>query len=148
MLNRTIFQTFLRFAFLSGMGWVCDFVTFVILVEGSNTSAFVANIISSYVGVTFVYLTSLRFVFNKMTHNHAWFLSIYWSFQLISILIYSGILKEVVDVLVRQDLIALVQSYGEIIGKIVVTPFNLLTNFLFMKFLTKYMKDGEVRTNA
>lgn len=40
------------------------------------------------------------------------------------------------------ELQAAIISNTEIAAKIIVTPFNLVTNFLFMKFLTRYMRNA------
>lgn len=142
--------TFLRFAFLSGIGWLCDFGTYALLVEMADFKAATANFISSYVGVTFVYFTALRFAFSKVTHNHRLFLSLYWVYQFASIVIYSALLAGLVHWLLEQPSLAPntsdigsypLNEYTDIIGKLIITPVNLITNFIFMKALTHYMQD-------
>ncbi len=147
MISRSHIKTFLGFVVLSGMGWVCDFATYTLLVQGYlgvDASPFVANFISSYAGVTFVYATALRLVFNKVTDKHTLFLSCYWGYQFVSILAYSAILNSVVTWTLEVEFFASlmdIQYYAGIVGKIIITPFNLITNFIFMKYLTRFMND-------
>lgn len=142
-----LLKTFLGFAFFSGLGWLCDFATYAALVEVVGTSPFSANFVSSYVGVTFVYFTSLRLVFNRVAGNHTLFLSLYWGFQFISILAYSAFLNVVVASVEAQSIIPAIIAFSSIAGKIIITPINLLTNFVFMKFLTRFMKEKEVENH-
>jgi putative flippase GtrA len=134
-------RTFLKFAFLSGLGWVCDFITFTLLLTLFDVPAFIANFVSSYVGVTFVYFTSLQFVFSKRDTRRGRFMLLYWSFQFVSILAYSAVLHRLAAMLVTGELAILVGAHGGVWAKIIVTPVNLLTNFLFMKFLAGFMQD-------
>ncbi|WNO07559.1 GtrA family protein [Teredinibacter sp. KSP-S5-2] len=141
MVSSTHIKTFLGFAFLSGMGWICDFATYAFLVERLDQSPALANFISSYVGVTFVYATSLRLVFNKVTNNHTLFLSLYWGYQFVSISLYSGALSYVVNWVEGLSYLSAYGSNSGILGKIIITPINLFTNFIFMKILTEFMTD-------
>lgn len=139
---RTRYFQFIGFVFLSGLGWLCDIASFTLLVELFGAPGFVANFVSSYVGVTFVWFTSLRSIFGRPGAVGGRFLLIYWGFQFVSILAYSQVLQLVVDTL-RVNPSALLANTPEIAAKIIVTPFNLVTNFLFMKFLTRHLQHAE-----
>jgi len=145
--QKRAFANFLAFVFLSGLGWICDFLTFLLLVKVVGVSSFVGNFISSYVGVTFVWFVSLKMVFNRRTDGQAIFLFAYWCFQFFSILGYSQSLRVVDLALLNTYSSSLVGQNPEIAAKIIITPFNLLTNFIFMKFLTRFMR-GESTTRA
>lgn len=145
-INIEFLKTFLRFAFLSGLGWLCDFVTYTILLTLLEVEPFIANFVSSYVGITFVYATSLRFVFNKQANRHGLFLGVYWLYQFTSILAYSTLLKLLVTSLNALDIYTihtLIRENSGITAKIIITPFNLFTNFLFMKLLSHYMEEAK-----
>ena len=133
-------KLFITFVLLSGIGWLCDFVTFTLLVKLFDVHSFKANFVSSYVGVTFVWFTSLKRVFKFSGKGRNTFLLVYWSFQFVSILIYSQLLHIAVHVIPSVFQLADFSQNPEIVAKIVVTPFNLLTNFIFMKFLTHFMR--------
>ncbi|WEF32952.1 GtrA family protein [Pseudoduganella chitinolytica] len=124
---------FLRFLFLSGLGWLCDFATFALLVRGLGVAPFEANFASSYVGVTFVWFTSLKTVFRRDGTRQG--LLAYWGYQFISIFAYSQLLQ-----VVAGTLHGWVPGMEGLCAKILVTPLNLVTNFLFMKILTRSMR--------
>ena len=128
---------FLRFLLLSGLGWLCDFAAFALLSRGFGVPPFAANFVSSYVGVTFVWFTSLGIVFQRAGSRQA--LLLYWGYQLVSILAYSQLLQAVAATL-PAALPTAWHATAPLAAKIVVTPLNLLTNFLFMKYLTRSMR--------
>lgn len=132
-------KLFLKFVALSGAGWVCDFLSFTILVKFCGVPDFAANFISSYIGVTFVWFTSLHRVFCHTGQVQSRFLFIYWSFQFASILVYSQFLHMVVAALHNFSLLHALDGQFEISAKIIVTPFNLVTNFMFMKSIARFM---------
>lgn len=136
-----------RFIALSGLGWLCDMATFTLLVKLAGWDAAAANIASSYAGVTFVWFTSLKTVFGRAGGGR--FLLIYWGYQFVSILAYShalGLLASALTTLPQAlEWPQWVQwshweSYRAPAAKLLITPFNLVTNFLFMKALTGRMR--------
>lgn len=133
-------RVFLHFGALSGLGWILDFGVFAILAEIFAVPGFISNFLSSYVGVTFVYFASLKMVFKRSGADHKLFLVAYWGFQFLSILFYSQILEMVATAL-------LAVPFHQLGAKIIITPFNLISNFLFMKLLVRFMHP-EDRTDA
>lgn len=132
-------QQFLRFALLSGVGWLCDFGVYSLLVLLTDIGSSSANFISSFVGVTFVYFTSLGYVFRRRDQNRKVFLTSYWAWQAASITAYSIALGLLVASLVNVQLLTELGVNIAIAGKIIITPINLLTNYMFMKWLTRFM---------
>ncbi len=137
------FVQFIGFGFWSGLGWLCDLATFTLLVKVFEVPAFVANFISSYVGVTFVWFTSLKAVFGHTGASRGRFLAIYWGYQFASILAYSQFLHLVAGLFLSNVFMATIANNPEVAAKIFVTPFNLVSNFLFMKYLTRYMRNKQ-----
>jgi len=135
-------KQFLKFAFLSGLGWLCDFTTFTLLVKIAGLSPFMANLVSSYAGVTFVWFTSLKTVFQRRTNGSGTFLMTYWCYQFVSIMAYSQILNITVDGLAAAHLMT---ANSGVAAKLLITPFNLITNYLFMKRLTRFMQKEQPR---
>ncbi|WP_089724009.1 GtrA family protein [Candidatus Thiosymbion oneisti] len=133
-------RRFSAFAFLSGLGWLCDFGTYTLLVKVIDFPPHAANFVSSYVGVTFVWFTSLKSVFGTAGAFRGQFLVTYWVFQFLSISCYSLLLNLVAHFLQAQGAFGLPIGQPEILAKIIVTPVNLVTNFLFMKFLSLFMQ--------
>ncbi|WP_011296914.1 GtrA family protein [Cupriavidus necator] len=136
---RSLIRLFLGFALLSGVGWLCDMLTFVLLDRVFGVPVFVANMVSSYVGVTFVWFASLKAVFSQQSSHHSGFLLIYWGFQFCSILLYSQLMHFTANTLHAWPGIAPLAVGVGILAKIIITPFNLVTNFLFMKLLVRFM---------
>ena len=132
-------KVFLGFATLSGVGWLLDMLTYSLVVRVLDVPVFFANFASSYVGVTFVWFTSLKTVFKQQSSGHSVYLPIYWGFQFFSILIYSQLLHLLTDAMRGMAFFSAMHIYIGIIAKIVITPFNLVTNFLFMKLLVRFM---------
>jgi putative flippase GtrA len=133
-------KLFIAFVVLSGVGWLCDFVTFTLLVKLFEVHSFEANFVSSYVGITFVWFVSLKMVFKRSGKGRSTFLVVYWGFQFVSILTYSQLLHMVADAIPSVIQLEQVSQNSGIAAKIVITPFNLVTNFIFMKFLTRFMR--------
>lgn len=132
-------KVFLGFAMVSGVGWLCDMVTFTVLVRLLDTPAFLANFISSYAGVTFVWFVSLKMVFRRQGSGRNLFLLVYWGFQFISILGYSQLLHVLAAALPQVTPWHGMPWDADIAAKIIITPFNLITNFIFMKLLVRHM---------
>jgi putative flippase GtrA len=134
---------FFKFLIISGGGWMCDFFCYMGAVKVINFSPFLANMISSYVGVTFVWFVSLKAVFGQTYNAKGNYLMFYWVYQFLSILIYSKILHLIVLYFVPK-LNGLEGGFGSgfeaVEAKVIVTPFNLMTNFIFMKFLIFFMR--------
>jgi putative flippase GtrA len=129
-------RIFAKFVLISGMGWLCDFATYCLLNGVAGWSPFWSNFISSYAGVTFVWFASTKTIFRQENSSGtSIYLLVYWLFQLVSILAYSRILEGVVQMLIASGLLAGWVSQAAIVGKILVTPVNLGTNFIFMRFL-------------
>lgn len=129
-------RIFFRFGALSGIGWMLDFGSFTILAEIFAVPGFAANFLSSYVGVTFVYFASLKLVFSRSGARQSMFLAFYWGFQFVSIVLYSQILQALAAALIALP-------FHQLAAKIVITPFNLVSNFFFMKLLVRFMQRGK-----
>jgi putative flippase GtrA len=131
------------FIAISGVGFLLDMTVYIMLIGLLDISPIFANITSSFLGVTFVWLVSLRRVFHLEYEGKNVYLIIYWMYQITSILAYSlgvGYLAHTfftqMSTLMNPD-----QVMG--ISKIIVTPFNLVTNFIFMSCLTHYARKSD-----
>jgi len=131
-------KKFLRFAFISGGGWVIDFITYLVLTSLSFLPGN-SNFVSSYAGVTFVWYASLSSVFDRNAGRYRNFVILYWMYQFFSILLYSKLLQIVFVYITNHEMSWLVSVYPEIVSKVVVTPCNLITNFFCMRLLTSFM---------
>ena len=135
-LKKIIIQAF-KFFGLSGLGWIIDMCIFSLLTYFS-VYTILANIISSFVAVTFVYLTSTKNIFVNMNNkfNIKKKYVVYVLYQVIIVLISSTIINLIAKDLTGSN-IELFVNYSKILAKIIVTPFTMVTNFMFMKFLVE-----------
>lgn len=134
-------RAFITFVIISGFGWLIDFFLYFALTHFFSLPIAVANMCSAIVGVTFVWFNALDKVFHKSDSGVSIYILIYWIYQLLSILCYSILMSILAafGVSYFNDLRAGYFS-PEVFVKLFLTPFNLLTNFLFMKILTVFMK--------
>ncbi|QYY80339.1 GtrA family protein [Pseudomonas sp. B21-041] len=142
-------KLFLGFLLVSGVGWILDLLSYTTLTQAFDVSPAFANFASSMVGVTYVWLIALNRVFKQGGHGKYIFLPIYWTYQAVSILGYSMLISIVVVKLVDFGIDQVLPLPAAVLAKLMVTPVNLLTNFLFMTVLTKFMStdsDGQVRS--
>ena len=142
MLHRlnSLSRSFLRFAFISGCGWLIDFCLMLAMVFLFSLNVGTANFISSFVAVTFVWFVALRIVFTKKYKGNSFFLAMYWGWQFVSILFYSYLISQFVNIAYFIELSRFLHIGWQALAKVIITPFNLITNFLFMFYLTRFME--------
>jgi putative flippase GtrA len=136
---------FLGFVLVSGVGWVLDLLSYTCLTLAAGFPAGYANFISSMVGVTYVWMVALNRLFGKGGYGKSIFLPIYWGYQALSILGYSLLISLVVAAGFNVWLSQLSHLPPAVVAKILLTAPNLMTNFVFMSFLTKFMKNDSHR---
>ena len=123
----------MKFIGLSGIGWILDFGTYTGLGLVWNNLV-VNNTISSWVGVTFVFMFATRKVFDNVSKIPLkWKYVIYLLYQCILIFLISKLLNKINVILVTNIEISFVQQFSAIIAKILVTPLTMFLNFLVMK---------------
>ncbi len=138
-LSRDSVLQFLRFAMISGVGWILDVCSYYLLYKYFFMSPAWANVISSFLAITFVWFTSVSRVFGFSGVGKVAGVFYYWIYQSISILLYSFILLFVYHQMVDQSVFTVLKIHAEIGAKVFVTPFNLATNFIFMKYLMSHL---------
>jgi putative flippase GtrA len=129
-----------RFVIISGVGWALDMTTFAALSQYFKMTVVRANFISSMVGVTYVWIFAIGKIFNRGNYINSIYLPVYWGYQLLSIIFYSAFLSFVLSVVVQFAAGKGIGITSNLIAKIIITIPNLLTNFIFMSILTKFMK--------
>lgn len=130
---KKILEQAVKFVGLSGIGWVLDFFIYTFLGLLSS-NVIVNNMISSWVGVTFVFIFATRKVFQNNNKNSLkWKYFIYIAYQIVLIFFVSKLLGIVNEVMVSNIHIEMVDKFSAIISKILVTPITLVINFIVMK---------------
>ena len=125
----------LKFFGLSGIGWIIDFLVYNFLIGIFGINVGISNMVSSMIGVSFVFFASTKKVFiqnSKMNLKVKYF--IYIVYQIILIFIASKGMVLLKNLILDLGLDILTE-YVNIIIKILVTPFTMLINYLMMKLL-------------
>ena len=130
---KTLLKQAVKFIGLSGIGWIIDFSTYSGLCLLYNNIV-VNNIISSWIGVTFVFIFATRKIF-KNTSNISLRIKyiVYLCYQMILIFAISKLLGYVNNYIISNITMEMVVSLSSIISKIVVTPITMIMNFIVMK---------------
>ena len=130
---KNLLKQAVKFVGLSGIGWILDFLTYTIL-GFISSNVVVNNIISSWIGVTFVFVFATRKVFqNQSQISLKWKYLIYLGYQVLLILLISKILGKVNVFILVHNTIRIIGRFSTIISKILVTPITMVLNFIVMK---------------
>lgn len=138
--NRPELRLVLGFVFVSGVGWISDILAYFVATHVFLVSAFSANFLSSFIGVTLVWFLSIKSLFKVTSERRCYFLILYWGWQAISIFLYSKIIQGADDFLAQYFVSGILVLHSSIVAKIAVTTINLLSNFLFMRWLSGLIK--------
>lgn len=123
----------IRFLGLSGIGWLMDFFVYGIL-EIWSDNLFLNNLASSWMGVTFVFLFSTRYVFQDAGKIPLqWKYGIYLLYQFMLILLVSRLLGLVNRFILENFSISFIVGLSVFIAKMAVTPITMILNFIVMK---------------
>ena len=132
---RDLLKQAIKFFGISGIGWLLDFFTYLALNHFIDNPT-INNIISSWVGVTFVFIFGTRKVFkNNSRISLKWKYVIYLVYQVILIYLMSKLLGFINSFLVSNVTLEIVIQYSAIISKILITPITMVVNFIVMKNL-------------
>jgi gtrA-like protein len=130
---KNLLKQAVKFVGLSGIGWILDFLTYTIL-GFISSNVVVNNIISSWIGVTFVFIFATRKVFqNQSQISLKWKYLIYLGYQVLLILLISKLLGQVNEFILVHNTIRIIGRFSTIISKILVTPITMVLNFIVMK---------------
>lgn len=125
----------ISFVGFSGIGWLLDFTTYTILGFFSEHLA-LNNMISSCVGVTFVFIFATRKIFqNNSRISLKWKYLIYIVYQFLLISLISKLITVVNLWIVSHITFALILKFSALLSKMLVTPISMVLNFFVMKGL-------------
>ena len=130
-----LFNKMLKLFGVSVAGWIIDFSIYNLLLFLFDIDVAVINIISSLIGVTFIFIFSTRRIFessNGLSIKLKYI--VYIVYQIVLILSVSEILPIFKNYLLSSDNLIFV-NYANAIAKILVTPITASINFVFMKWL-------------
>lgn len=130
---KNLLQQIIKFIGLSGIGWILDFCIYIIAGFVSENLA-INNIISSWAGVSFVFVFATREVFeNHSKISLKWKYLMYILYQCILIYFVSELLNDVNLFIVRRINISMISRFSSVISKIVITPVTMVLNYCVMK---------------
>lgn len=136
---KKIVKEILKFVGVSGIGWLIDTTIYLILSNIINISVNISNMVSSLVGVSFVFIISTRKIFKNNTKiNIKIKYLIYIVYQIILIVGISYILLILKDYILTLH-IPIISKYVNIIAKILITPFTMIINYITTKLLIEKM---------
>ena len=134
---KKILRQFIKFLFLSGIGWLIDFILYLFFSNIFDFRIIYSNILSSIPAVTFVFFVSTRKVFIKnkrgLTLKEKYL--IYFLYQVILIITISLLGQYLYLLILKNIAIKIKLKILKLIIKILITPITMLINFIVMKFL-------------
>lgn len=126
-----------KFIGVSGIGWILDMATYTCLGFISDNLV-INNVISSWVGVTFVFAVATRKVFDNAGAIPLWIkYAIYIAYQCVLIFLISKLIDWITNDFLRESSVRLISDFAAIIAKIMVTPITMVCNFFVMRWLTE-----------
>ena len=134
-----VFNKMLKFYGVSVLGWIIDFSIYNALIFLSDINISSINIISSLIGVTFIFIFSTSRIFdrgNKLDIKTKYI--IYIIYQVILILSVSKVLLIFKVYLLSFD-ISFFVTYANSLSKILITPITAILNFIVMKSIVEKM---------
>lgn len=128
----------LRFAGVAGAGWLLDALVLLASVALAGVPATGANVLSSLIAASFVYLVSHHHVHRGRPGMPAVQLALYVLYTLLLILAASTALGLLVPLLAR----ILPGASAVLAAKVIVTPPQFLCNFLVSRLLARHSLGG------
>lgn len=138
---------FLRFGGLSGLGWIADTCILLALVTWASLPPLAANVISSCVAALSVFLLSREAVFEKAAGGAGRRAGLYLVYTLAVIAIASLCVQALaawIGGLMAADGVAASRTAAAGIAKVLVTPPQLVMNFLMSRYLSERPMKGAV----
>ncbi len=130
---KKILAQMVSFVGISGLGWLLDLGVYTVLSHFWRNLE-LSNMISSWLGVTFVFIFATRKVFQSAGKIPLWArYLIYLLYQAMLIYFISKALLTVNAFILNNVQIDVIKNASPVISKIVITPVTILLNFLFMK---------------
>ena len=125
----------LKFFGISVLGWLIDFSIYNLIIFLFDINISVINVISSLIGVTFIFIFSTRKIFESSgKRSIKTKYVIYIIYQIILILSVSRLLPVFREYLLSFDIL-FVTNYSNAIAKVMITPITASINFIVMKFV-------------
>jgi putative flippase GtrA len=136
----SVVLSFVKFAGLSGLGWLLDACILIGLVSFAVLVPFQANIISSCTAALAVFLLSRELIFYKAPRAQLVRILSYLLYT-VTVIFFASILLGALSAVLQPLAASLVGSWAATVAvaaaKVLVTPPQLLMNFLMSRFLSE-----------
>jgi putative flippase GtrA len=130
----------LKFATLSGIGWLLDTAVYMSLVTYVGMGVFLANIAGGVCGGAFAFVTAHRFVFGEGPGKLTSKLTIYVIYTAMLVIIASGLVDltaEGLRYLANSVQLPIAWPLIAFLAKCLITPLLLATNFFVARALSR-----------
>ena len=137
----SVFSQIVRFVGISGIGWLIDVSVFSLLGLWS-ANLFFNNVISSFCGLTFVFVFATKKVFRSRSVVPLWGKYVlYVAYQCVLIYFVSCLLAQL-DVFLgtaagQYELVHGLKGMTALLAKVLVTPVTMICNFIVMKLVVE-----------
>ena len=135
-------KAFLRFALLSGGGWLLD-CALLLLLTHLGLALGVSNVISSVTAAITVFLVSRVLVFEAVATPALSRAALYLGYQAFSIFIASVLIVPAAGLgrwAAESAGMVVGTALASFLGKVIITPPQLVANFLVSKFLIQHFR--------
>ncbi|MGV4855199.1 hypothetical protein [Acetobacter senegalensis] len=131
-------QRFVRFAALSGGCWALDAVTLLVLNHAAHLPPMLANMISSCLAASIVFLVSCRHIHGASGDGLLKRSGFYIAYTLLLIIVASTVLPVLMGYLVQLGGLNLTGGRLLLLAKIMITPPQLICNFFVSRLVAHY----------
>ena len=131
---------FLRFAVLSGCGWLLDFAVLMGLVGLAGAPPLAANLVSSALAASMVFLVSRSHIFKEVQGSLPVRWGLYLGYTAGAILVWSAALQGLSPIVAHGAAglgLRLDPSLPVAAAKVIITPPQLLLNFVMARWLNQ-----------
>lgn len=130
---RNLLNKFLRFALISGVGWLIDFSVYTALTRLTPIPVAAANYVSSLPAITYVFFVSTRKLLSCKTDRASRLTKylVYALYQLALVSAASFAMQALSGVLAGYT------QYGKLAAKILITPFTMTANFFVLRMIAE-----------
>lgn len=130
---RSFLNKFLRFALISGVGWLIDFSVYTALTHLTSIPVAAANYLSTLPAITYVFLISTRKLLSCKTDRASKLTKYlaYALYQLVLVTVASFAMQALASAL------AGFLPYAKLAAKVLMTPFTMVANFFVLRAIAE-----------
>ncbi len=142
---RPLLISFLKFGGLSGLGWLADACILLVLVGYFGITPLVANFISSCIAALAVFLISRELIFSKATGRTGLRVLGYLAYVL-ALICVASVMAQLISTWVLElsatHRLAVSATMAAAVAKVIITPPQLVSNFLVSRAMSERKLEG------